>query len=225
MDQINNKFEELHSLKRFNALDCNSILILIRKKEVLITLGQILRLCENLLNKVIDLQQYKLDHYYLISNRIWLKLTQNNKLLTIAHEDIEYQIVFTGFQCPIFENQQNKQSASTSIIQIMIQIINVFETNFHHKRIFIKHKIGQDNYIEYIILIIIITIIVWSFQNKINIEKTMEYGISKLFYTILHHFNFHEGFFKEDVILGLISIIGEIGIQQFIMFGCISPQG
>ncbi|CAD8183459.1 unnamed protein product [Paramecium pentaurelia] len=209
-----------------NCIRLRDLMLWIEKGLVLISLGQILRLCQNLLNKVIELQQNQLDHCYLTSNRIWLKLTQNSKLLTIAHVDIEYQIVFTGFQCPIFENQSNKQSASTSIIQIMIQIIKVFETNFHQFRYIqylnqqIFHILYQQkdlyqaqncirqlyqiykshkNYNDYCT----------EFQEINEYRKQMEYGISKLFSTILHCFNCHEGFFKEDMILGLISIIGE----------------
>ncbi|CAD8087883.1 unnamed protein product [Paramecium primaurelia] len=209
-----------------NCIRLRDLMLWIEKGLVLISLGQILRLCENLLKKVIELQQNKLDHCYLTSNRIWLKLIQNNKLLSIAYVDIEYQIVFTGFQCPIFENQQNKQSASTSIIQIMIQIIKVFETNFHQFRYIqylnqsIFHILYQQKDIYQAQNFIRQSYQIYKSHNNYNdyytefqkineYRKKMEYGISKLFFTTLHCFNSNEGFFQEDVILGLISIIVE----------------
>ncbi|CAD8045487.1 unnamed protein product [Paramecium sonneborni] len=114
-----------YTINQERCIRLSDLIYYIEEKLIYMSIGQILKLCEKLLQKVIDLNENQIDHKYLISYRIWLILEKDSEFLTICNQNLKYSISFTGFQCPIYETGEEQQVSSNSILKIVDKIITV----------------------------------------------------------------------------------------------------
>ncbi|CAD8157945.1 unnamed protein product [Paramecium octaurelia] len=225
IDWIPNEKWIKYTINLKNCIRLRDLMFWIQKGLVLMSIEQILKLCRSLLIKVDELKQNKLNHFYLTSDRIWLKLNQNSKLLTISQNEIQYDIVFTGFQCPIFESDSQQQDASISILNIINQLIQdvqfafkelpytqqYYNCNFlslgNHKDVFqAESEIDQliklykqfPNYDPYI----------KEFQQHICKRSELEKYLGNYLFEIVSFSYSYESFLMENFIFGMIPMLG-----------------
>ncbi|CAK82834.1 unnamed protein product (macronuclear) [Paramecium tetraurelia] len=230
MEYIPNEKWIKYTINLRNCFRLRDLMFWIQKGLVLMSIEQILRLCSHLLTKVAELKQNELNHFYLTSDRIWLILRQKSQLLTITFVDIQYDIAFTGFQCPIFQSESQKQDASISILTIINQLIQHFQTSLkvsketqqfyshifkslgQHKD-FVQARSEIDELLKYYSRFPNYDTYCQEFSQQYNQRGIHACDVGNYLFEIVSLSDPYECFIKEDCIFGMISLIG-ISIRE-----------
>ncbi|CAK64114.1 unnamed protein product (macronuclear) [Paramecium tetraurelia] len=119
-----------YSINNSIAIQLSLLLYLQEINLIRFTIAQQIQLCQHIYSKYLQLKQQNIQHNYLSSERIWLKIL-NNHQITILPKNLQYSIHFVGFDCPFYEkdNQQNSKTddeltIKTIIIDILVQLKN-----------------------------------------------------------------------------------------------------
>ncbi|CAD8113341.1 unnamed protein product [Paramecium primaurelia] len=117
-----------YEINREKCIRLSDLVYFISFNLVRIHLGQLLVLVKSLAQKVQQLQLVKIDHEYLDCNRIWLKFNNQNEAFNCKYSILNYTIHFTGYQCPNYEDLNEKEiervSQSKKILIIIKYIID-----------------------------------------------------------------------------------------------------
>ncbi|CAK58676.1 unnamed protein product (macronuclear) [Paramecium tetraurelia] len=166
-----------YEIDRSKCLKLSDLILMINQGFFEIYLGQLLGLFLDLLRKVISLKnQHSIDHQYLDENRIWLVFQDSNKCINFDYQKIEYKIVFTGYQCQLYEESSEIKIPAEQKVQRIIKDILI---NFKNKNTFINSS-EKDKIIKFIYDPII------QECDKMNIQNTLN-----LILEILNKFKFN----------------------------------
>ncbi|CAD8102111.1 unnamed protein product [Paramecium primaurelia] len=115
-----------YSIDNSKTIQLSLLLYLQEIQLIRFTIAQQIQLCQIIYLKYNYLQKYNIQHNYLSSDRIWLKVT-NNHQITILPQFLQYSIHFVGFDCPFYEidNYQNsKREDGQTIKDIITKILH-----------------------------------------------------------------------------------------------------
>ncbi|CAD8154219.1 unnamed protein product [Paramecium pentaurelia] len=115
-----------YSIDNSKSIQLSLLLYLQEIQLIRFSIAQQIQLCQNIYLKYNYLQKQNIQHNYLSSDRIWLKVTNNNQI-TILPQFLQYSIHFVGFDCPFYEidNYQNsKREDGQTIKDIIIKILH-----------------------------------------------------------------------------------------------------
>ncbi|CAK58675.1 unnamed protein product (macronuclear) [Paramecium tetraurelia] len=161
-----------YEIDRSKCLRLSDLILMINQGFFQIYLGQLLGVFLDLLRKVISLKnQHNIDHQYLDDNRIWLVFQNPNKCINFDYQKIEYKIVFTGYQCQLYEESSEIKIPAEQKVQRIIKDILI---NFKNKNTFINSS-EKDKIIKFIYDPII------QECDKMNIQNTLNL-ILEIFY-------------------------------------------
>ncbi|CAD8149265.1 unnamed protein product [Paramecium octaurelia] len=110
-----------YSIDHSKAIQLSLLLYLLDIDLIRFTIAQQIQLCLNIYAKHLQFEQQNIQHKYLSSDRIWLKVI-NNQQITILPRTLHYTVHFVGFDCPFYE-KDDYQNSQTIDKQTIINII------------------------------------------------------------------------------------------------------
>ncbi|CAD8192935.1 unnamed protein product [Paramecium octaurelia] len=112
-----------YKIHREECIRLSDLIYFISSNLGRIHLGQLLVLVQSLVTKVQQLELANFDHLYLDSNRIWLKFKNKEQALNMKYQQLDYTVHFTGYQCPNYEDLNEKENLKIPSSQKILLII------------------------------------------------------------------------------------------------------
>ncbi|CAK89350.1 unnamed protein product (macronuclear) [Paramecium tetraurelia] len=112
-----------YKINREECIRLSDLIYFISSNLGRIHLGQLLVLIKSLVSKVQQLKSANFDHLYLDSNRIWLKFNNKQQTLNSKYQIFQYTVHFTGYQCPNYEDLNEKENLQITSSQKILLII------------------------------------------------------------------------------------------------------
>ncbi|CAD8174256.1 unnamed protein product [Paramecium octaurelia] len=127
------------------SIKLSYLLLFIEADFLRFSLAQMIQLGIDIYNKYKQLENNKIQHKYLSSDRIYLQFENESQALSILPKELRYSIHFTGYDCPFYELENYdsvQKSDEQSVKEIITHIIQIAKNKFKEKQ---KKILQQQN--------------------------------------------------------------------------------